>query len=251
MELRKRHGLRIRSDGRRTALALSGAALCLGLSGCLPEAGPQVVADASAATWSLGWLHGWLVPVNAVRSCFDSSVGIYTVQNTGCWYDFWFVAGWAGAAKFLGGLMGRSRKLAERLLGLGDKEEEAQVPPLLRGILLLVMLVLPVALVAALWWVNAGAVELLPSALAGHGTGTVWELARGTWHSIVCSISLVASVFFGDVGVVSVTDQGALYNLGWAFGGVSIGALFQLALLALMVFPRGAKEGSRGRRSGA
>jgi hypothetical protein len=238
-----RHG-RSGSRMRGPLLALAGLALCSGMAGCLPDADPQAVARVGSAGWCLGWLHGWMVPVNAVRSCFDPSVGIHSAQNTGFWYDLWFVLGWLGVARFLGLLVSLAGKGAERLLGLVDDVEEEGAPSLmLRWVFRGGILCLPMALVAVLWWVNAGSVDLIPPALAGQGSATFWELLEGLWHSMICFISLVVSFFNHDVAVVSGSGRGTLYNIGWAFGGVSIGAIASASWRLVLIWIRRTRLG--------
>ncbi|MBW2664359.1 MAG: hypothetical protein JRD93_20880 [Deltaproteobacteria bacterium] len=53
--------------------------------------------DASPAGFWAGVWHGLIAPIVFIVSLFNSSVGIYEINNNGRWYDFGFMIGISGS----------------------------------------------------------------------------------------------------------------------------------------------------------
>ena len=49
-----------------------------------------------AGFWAGVW-HGLIAPIVFIVSLFNSSVGIYEINNNGRWYDFGFMIGISGS----------------------------------------------------------------------------------------------------------------------------------------------------------
>ena len=52
---------------------------------------------ASPAGFWAGIWHGLIAPIVFIVSLFNSSVGIYEINNNGRWYDFGFMIGISGS----------------------------------------------------------------------------------------------------------------------------------------------------------
>lgn len=55
----------------------------------------QCLTDDKDGFWS-GLIHGIIAPISFVISLFSDSVSVYSVNNTGGWYDFGFLIGVGG-----------------------------------------------------------------------------------------------------------------------------------------------------------
>jgi len=72
------------------SLLIAGAAILV--TGCA-DANPYINSIEDPPGFFSGLWHGLILPVDFVISLFDSDVGIYSVNNSGHWYDFGFVLG--------------------------------------------------------------------------------------------------------------------------------------------------------------
>ena len=80
--------------GRITAAAA--LALSLLLAGCATQVAGTVKPEAPGF-W-LGLVQGFIAPVTFVISLFKPEVAVYSVPNSGGWYNFGFVLGIGGFA---------------------------------------------------------------------------------------------------------------------------------------------------------
>ena len=60
--------------------------------------------SASPAGFWAGVWHGLIAPIVFIVSLFNSSVGIYEINNNGRWYDFGFMIGISGSLGGGGGV---------------------------------------------------------------------------------------------------------------------------------------------------
>ena len=65
--------------------------LALFLTSCADSANLSIPVDAPGFWYGL-W-HGIILPIAWIVSLFDSDVAIYSVYNSGGWYDFGFALG--------------------------------------------------------------------------------------------------------------------------------------------------------------
>jgi hypothetical protein len=88
----------------RTALLLG--TLLLVLTACAPAAnelaGTAAPGGGVPGFW-LGLWHGAIAPITFIISLFNHSVGVYSVHNSGGWYNFGFLL---GVSTTLGGSAG-------------------------------------------------------------------------------------------------------------------------------------------------
>jgi hypothetical protein len=66
------------------------------LAGCATQAAGTVRPDAPGF-W-LGLIQGFIAPVTFIVSLFRPDVAVYSVPNSGAWYNFGFVLGIGGFA---------------------------------------------------------------------------------------------------------------------------------------------------------
>jgi len=64
------------------------------LGGCATALPPPALADLPGF-WS-GFLHGMILPYSFIGSLFSDTIAIYSVPNSGDWYDFGFILGVGG-----------------------------------------------------------------------------------------------------------------------------------------------------------
>lgn len=62
--------------------------------------------NVDTAVWYEGWLNGLLVGPTFLVSLFNDDYGIYRANNSGGWYNFWFLV---GAGVFFGSSSRASR----------------------------------------------------------------------------------------------------------------------------------------------
>lgn len=81
-------------------------ALLLVLAACAPAAnelaGTAAPGGGVPGFW-LGLWHGMIAPITFIVSLFNHTVGVYSVHNSGGWYNFGFLL---GASMTLGGSAG-------------------------------------------------------------------------------------------------------------------------------------------------
>lgn len=49
--------------------------------------------NTDTAVWYEGWLNGILAVPSFIASLFSDEYGIYRANNTGVWYNFWYLVG--------------------------------------------------------------------------------------------------------------------------------------------------------------
>ena len=69
------------------------AACTLILSACATQIDAGVSQDAGAPGFWWGLLHGFIFPWAWIGSLFDPNIAVYSVPNSGGWYDFGFFLG--------------------------------------------------------------------------------------------------------------------------------------------------------------
>lgn len=73
------------------AWAVAVVVIPLILTGCASKSDWAVYA--SAPGFFSGLWHGWIAPFALIGHLFDSSIAVYSVPNSGGWYDFGFLLG--------------------------------------------------------------------------------------------------------------------------------------------------------------
>ena len=81
---------------RGRIMAVAALALSLLLAGCATQMAGSVKPEAPGF-W-LGLVQGFIAPVTFVISLFKPEVAVYSVPNSGGWYNFGFVLGIGGFA---------------------------------------------------------------------------------------------------------------------------------------------------------
>jgi hypothetical protein len=201
-------------------LALTGFEL---LADCDPVAQLEVV----AGTMNIGFLHGLLVPINAVCSCFDPSAGIYAGDHADPWYAANFVAGW-----FV--LCCLAAKLRKRLVRKAIWAVTFGRVPGVRGngvvarLGVSFRLALVALVVAGVSWAFQDDPGFFPVFEASVAPSEPLDVVVGLWHSVVCPFTLAGDFLGWEADVFSQDRQGPLYNLGWAFGGHAVLAAIQV-----------------------
>lgn len=82
--------MKMMSQARWSVILSAGAALAL--SGCAHQ---SVSSSSSAPGFLMGIFHGFVLPFSFVFSLLSDGIRIYSVPNTGVWYDAGFVIGLA------------------------------------------------------------------------------------------------------------------------------------------------------------
>ena len=85
-------GLPVR-NGSRANLLLAAAALTLLLAACASQVPSAVEQGADVPGFWWGLWHGFIFPFAWIGSLFDADIAVYSVPNTGGWYDFGFFLG--------------------------------------------------------------------------------------------------------------------------------------------------------------
>ncbi len=70
--------------------------ITLMLLGCATDVHVTEQAVTETYGWFSGLLHGWLSTIALIASIFSDEYVIYACNNTGFWYNFWYLIGVGG-----------------------------------------------------------------------------------------------------------------------------------------------------------